>query len=165
MSDDAIHTPSAATNKQNVTNEQTETTIEQMEEQPNVTAPAQNTSYKSVQGTASYQSSYQVNEPVQANQPVYQANQRRRVPGRPTLKMSKEQLMAAIGEVTNTLGHVPSYADLVAMHHAVWGKHGYAFQVFPPAHKHVNIHERVLHLWGRADGANCLPDFAREGSI
>lgn len=61
--------------------------------------------------------------------------------------------------------HVPTYADLTTMHRAVWGKHGYSFQVFPPAHKHVNIHERVLHLWGRADGANCLPDFAREGSI
>ena len=37
----------------------------------------------------------------------------RRGRGRPTLKMSKEQLMAAITEITGKLGHVPSYAELM----------------------------------------------------
>jgi hypothetical protein len=37
----------------------------------------------------------------------------RRGRGRPTLKMSKDQLMAAIGEVTDKLGHVPSHAELM----------------------------------------------------
>ncbi len=129
MSDDAIHNPSAATN-----DEQTETTREKIVEQPNVPEspvpespvtenpaentsktllvenagePAQNTASESVQDTASYQSSYQ------ANQPSSQANQARRVPGRPTLKMTKEQLMAAIAEITEKLGHVPSYAEMM----------------------------------------------------
>ncbi|MFL6314910.1 MAG: homing endonuclease associated repeat-containing protein [Terriglobales bacterium] len=79
--------------------------------------PAQNTAAQSVpdtasesdQDTAGHESSYQTNQPIyQANQPVA-----RRVPGRPTLKMSKEQLMAAIAEVTDKLGHVPSHAELM----------------------------------------------------
>ena len=133
MSDDAIHNPSAATN-----DEQTETTREKIVEHSKVTekpvtespaettsrtllvenaagesgqntsgGPVQNTPSESVQDTASYQPSYQ------ANQASDQANQARRVPGRPTLKMTKEQLMAAITGVTETLGHVPSYAELM----------------------------------------------------
>ena len=72
----------------------------------------QDTAGGSVQDTASYQPSYQANQ-YQANQ--YQVNQppARRVPGRPTLKMTKEQLMAAITEITDKLGHVPSYAELM----------------------------------------------------
>jgi hypothetical protein len=115
MSDDAIHNPSAGTNKQ------TETTTEKLVEQPNVTGnPAEttsetllveNTAGESVQDTASHQPSSQVN---QSSDP---ANQARRVPGRsagrPSLKMTKEQLMAAIAEITEKLGHVPSYAELM----------------------------------------------------
>jgi hypothetical protein len=143
MSDDTIHTPSAATN------EQTETTTEKTVEQTNVTTAnnpgeslsaqqkatassnetlsrsvdenllventagqsGRNTANGSVQDTASYQPGYQANQ--------YQVNQTppRRVPGRPTgrpsLKMTKEQLMAAINEITEKLGHVPSYAELM----------------------------------------------------
>jgi hypothetical protein len=66
---------------------------------------------EAVQDRASHQSG------DQANQPSDQANQARRVPGRaagrPSLKMTKEQLMAAITDITEKLGHVPSYAELM----------------------------------------------------
>lgn len=111
MSDDAIHNPSAATNKH------TETTIEKKLEQPNMTEnPAEtasrtllveNTSGESDQNTVCYQPSDQTNQ-YQMNQPSA-----RRVPGRPSLKMTKEQLMAAITEITEKLGHAPSYSELM----------------------------------------------------
>jgi hypothetical protein len=81
--------------------------------------PAQDTPSESVQDTASRQPGYLANQPsaYQANQSSDQANQARRVPGRaagrPSLKMTKEQLMAAITEITEKLGHVPSYAELM----------------------------------------------------
>jgi len=53
---------------------------------------------------------------------------------------------------------MPSYADLKLLHHAVFGD-GYAYQVFAPADRHVNIHNFALHLFGRLDGAAALPDF------
>ena len=54
------------------------------------------------------------NQPsYQANQPSCQENPARRAPGRPTLKMTKEQLMAAIVAITDKLGHVPSHAELM----------------------------------------------------
>jgi hypothetical protein len=71
----------------------------------------QDTSGESVRETVSHQPS------SQGNQASDQANQARRVPGRlagrPSLKMTKEQLMAAITEITEKLGHVPSYAELM----------------------------------------------------
>lgn len=61
---------------------------------------------------------------------------------------------------------VPTYEDLVLLHTAVWGKGGYAYQMFVPRASHVNIHEHALHLWGRRDGKAILPDFgAVLGSI
>jgi hypothetical protein len=59
---------------------------------------------------------------------------------------------------------LPSYHDLTGLHAAVWGD-GYAYQMFVPASRHVNIHGFALHLWGRADGRNVLPDFGAEGTI
>ncbi|WP_258904843.1 hypothetical protein [Actinokineospora sp. UTMC 2448] len=60
---------------------------------------------------------------------------------------------------------VPSYADLQLLHRAAFGEHGFSYQVFPPRDAHINIHDRVLHLWGRADGQPVLPDFGRWGTI
>jgi hypothetical protein len=60
---------------------------------------------------------------------------------------------------------LPTYHDLVRLHHAVWGTRGYAFQVFAPTKRHVNIHEHALHLWGRLDGVSPLPDFGMYGTI
>lgn len=61
---------------------------------------------------------------------------------------------------------MPSYADLVALHKAVFGAR-YAYQVFAPPSAHVNIHEHALHLWGRVDDGDgrLLPDFGFAGTI
>lgn len=59
---------------------------------------------------------------------------------------------------------VPDYEDLTRLHQAVWPA-GYAYQLFVPPSEHINIHPRVLHLWGRADGARVLPDFGKWGTI
>lgn len=59
---------------------------------------------------------------------------------------------------------MPDYDDLCLLHRAAFGDH-WAYQVFPPRADHVNIHEHALHLWGRADGANALPEFGAWGSI
>jgi hypothetical protein len=72
-----------------------------------------------------------------------------------------EWLHASIAEQDN----LPTYYDLVRLHHAVWGTRGFAFQVFAPATRHVNIHEHALHLWGRLDGTSPLPDFGMYGTI
>jgi hypothetical protein len=60
---------------------------------------------------------------------------------------------------------LPSYHDLVALHQAVWGPNGFAYQVFASQDRHVSIHSTALHLWGRSDGANVLPDFGEMGTI
>lgn len=46
----------------------------------------------------------------------------------------------------------PTYAELQLLHHAVWGRTGWAYQVFAPSEAHVDIHTHALHLWGRQDG-------------
>lgn len=51
---------------------------------------------------------------------------------------------------------MPSYEQLKELHHAVFGD-DYAYMVFPPKE---NV--RVLHLWGRADGAPAIPEFSEE---
>lgn len=60
---------------------------------------------------------------------------------------------------------MPSYEDLVMLHHSVWGDDGYAYQVFAPRSRHVNIHPNALHLWGLLDGSPELPEFGLGGSI
>lgn len=35
----------------------------------------------------------------------------------------------------------------------------YAYAVWPPAERYVNIHPHCLHLWARFDGKSILPDF------
>lgn len=62
------------------------------------------------------------------------------------------------------LSRVPSYGDLKQLHAAVFGE-GFAYQCFVPPAKHVNIRSNALHLFGRYDGANVLPDFGRHGTI
>ena len=59
---------------------------------------------------------------------------------------------------------IPSYSDLKQMHAAVFGD-GFAYQCFVPPSKHISITNNVLHLWGRYDGTNVLPDFGRMGTI
>lgn len=53
----------------------------------------------------------------------------------------------------------PNHADTVAVKEAFIGNR-YAYAVFPPADKYVNIHAHCLHLWARLDGAPVLPEFS-----
>jgi hypothetical protein len=55
---------------------------------------------------------------------------------------------------------MPSYADMVLLHLAVWGEKGYAYEVFAPKEMHVNIHDRARHLWGRLDGKALIPELS-----
>lgn len=59
---------------------------------------------------------------------------------------------------------VPTYDELSVLHTAVYGD-GWAYTVFAPPDEHVNIHEHVLHLWGRLDGSRVLPNFGFAGTI
>jgi len=59
---------------------------------------------------------------------------------------------------------MPTYADLVMLHKAVWPT-GFAYQVFVPPDEHINIHPRALHLWGLATGESVLPNFGAIGTI
>lgn len=61
--------------------------------------------------------------------------------------------------------HLPTYRDVVQLHHAVWGENGWSYQMFAPTDDHVDIHEHALHLWGHADGTPVLPNFGEFGSI
>lgn len=72
-----------------------------------------------------------------------------------------EWLHASIARVDR----MPDYADLVALKAATFGPDRECYQVFPAASWHVNIHAQALHLWGRADGTRCLPDFGQHGTI
>lgn len=59
----------------------------------------------------------------------------------------------------------PTYDELKALKAGAFGDRREAYQVFPPATDHVNIHSHALHLWGRADGERLLPAFGRGGTI
>jgi len=61
---------------------------------------------------------------------------------------------------------LPSYADMQMVKRVFMGGAVEAYQVFPPASRHVNIHPYCLHLWARRDGTAALPDFTQgEGAI
>lgn len=60
---------------------------------------------------------------------------------------------------------MPTYGELAALKAGVFGPDRFAFQVFAPDDRHVNIHQHALHLWGRADGKSPLPDFGVMGTI
>lgn len=62
-------------------------------------------------------------------------------------------------------GRIPTYEEMIELHRAVWGDHGYSYQIQAPRDQHVNIHPYALHLWGRADGKPVLPEFGKFGSI
>lgn len=59
---------------------------------------------------------------------------------------------------------LPTWDELAAMKAWAIGTDRYAYQVLPPASKHVNIHPYVLHLWAPLDGEPPLPDFTHGGS-
>ena len=63
---------------------------------------------------------------------------------------------------------IPTYDDLVTLKTLTLGTDTEAYQVFPPAHRHIDIAGRgdrpiqVLHLWSCMTGP-VLPDFTRGG--
>lgn len=59
---------------------------------------------------------------------------------------------------------LPSYDDLRHVKSTFVGDNRYAYQVFPPALKHINIHSFCLHLWAPLTGTVPLPDFTRGGN-
>lgn len=54
---------------------------------------------------------------------------------------------------------LPTYEDMKIVKSKFIGDDIEAYQVFPAASDHVNIHEYCLHLWSRVDGKKALPDF------
>jgi hypothetical protein len=118
MSDNAIHNPKPATN-----DERGENTIEQIMEQPNVTeSPAKVILPDAVENADTIKNAGNPTGEVAresaassllSDQTDETDRMYRRGRGRPTLKMSKEQLVAAIVEVADKLGHVPSHAELM----------------------------------------------------
>lgn len=55
---------------------------------------------------------------------------------------------------------IPSHADTCKVKAAFFGDR-YAYAVFPPADKYVNIHPHCLHLWALAEGdSQVLPEFS-----
>lgn len=58
---------------------------------------------------------------------------------------------------------LPDYADLTFVKKHWIGEDKYAYFVFPPREKHINIDKHCLHLWCCLDGNAVLPDFTRGG--
>ena len=53
----------------------------------------------------------------------------------------------------------PSHDDMREAKAAFIGER-YAYSVYPPSDKYVNIHQYCLHLWARLDGKPALPEFS-----
>jgi hypothetical protein len=60
---------------------------------------------------------------------------------------------------------VPTYEQLAEVKAVVVGPDRYAYSVWPPVARHVNINPDVLHLWALIDGGpEPLPDFRAGGN-
>ena len=57
---------------------------------------------------------------------------------------------------------LPTWREMCAVKDAFCGTASTAYQVHPPADKHVSIHDKVLHLWVCLDGP-VTPDFTTGG--
>lgn len=82
--------------------------------------------------------------------------------------VSEAELDGGIGWLHASISFIdrdPSYDELKALKLGTFGPRRYAYQVFPSAEEHVNIHAHALHLWGRVDGAPILPRFGLAGTI
>jgi hypothetical protein len=58
---------------------------------------------------------------------------------------------------------MPTYEELVMLKAGVFGDRREAYQVFPPASRHVNIHAHALHLGGGRTGSGCCRTSERRG--
>lgn len=59
---------------------------------------------------------------------------------------------------------LPSWEDMKLAKSIFCADRRYAYQVFPPPEKFVNIHEFCLHLYAPIDGLPALPDFTLGGN-
>ena len=56
----------------------------------------------------------------------------------------------------------PSHLDMMRAKLDFLGDH-YAYSVYPPDEKYVNVHKHCLHLWALAEGdGRALPEFSEE---
>ena len=64
---------------------------------------------------------------------------------------------------------IPNYEDLMLLKELAFGDQRTAVQIFPPAHRHIDIAGKlphpvqVLHLWGQYYDNEWLPDMADGG--
>jgi hypothetical protein len=58
----------------------------------------------------------------------------------------------------------PTYDDMALVKLDFIGDTRYAYSVWPPGEKYVNIHQHCLHLWARLDSPDgrVLPEFSVE---
>lgn len=54
---------------------------------------------------------------------------------------------------------IPSHLDMASIKDAFIGPEVYAYAVYPPRSKYVNLHPTCLHLWACLDGPR-LPEFS-----
>lgn len=67
---------------------------------------------------------------------------------------------------------MPKYEDLRTLKELAFGPERTAVQIFPPAHKHIDmmgaggagVYE-VLHLWGKLDENEWLPEMPVDGTL
>ena len=60
---------------------------------------------------------------------------------------------------------IPTHDQMAEVKDLFVGPDRWAYSVWAPADRHINIHERVLHLWAPLDNEPRLPDFGRHGTI
>lgn len=60
---------------------------------------------------------------------------------------------------------LPNWDDLKRVKNVIVGMDRFAYQIFPPASEHVNIHEFCLHLWAPLTGSLPIPNFGAGGTI
>lgn len=55
----------------------------------------------------------------------------------------------------------PTHEDMAEAKHAFIGDDRYAYAIWPPSEKYVNIHPHCLHLWACLEGdGRMLPEFS-----
>lgn len=64
--------------------------------------------------------------------------------------------------VSHRGGRWPQWREMCEVKDGFIGPERTAYQVHPPADKHISIHDKVLHLWCCLDGP-VTPDFTRGG--
>lgn len=77
-----------------------------------------------------------------------------------TIEQDKQRWLHV--SVSHRGGRLPQWREMCAVKNAFIGTDRTAYQVHPPADKHVSIHDKVLHLFCCLDGP-VTPDFTRGG--